>query len=105
MTQVCLKIYVHQFQKHAGVQIYEWLIEEAKKREFPGGSAVLSLASFGHHGHIHESHFYELGGGNLAVEVTFVLSEKQADAFLALLKAENLKLFFTKFPVESGYSG
>ena len=48
-------------------------------------------------------HFFELGGGNLTVETVFVLSEKQADEFLAILKKENLELFFMKFPVEHGY--
>lgn len=104
MTGICLKIYVHQFQKHDGILLYEWLLEKAKKLGLPGGSVFLSLASYGHHGHLHESHFYELSGGNLAVEVDFVLKKKQADDFLSFLKTENLKLFFVKFPIEYGYT-
>lgn len=104
MTGVCLKIYVYQFQKHEELLLYEWLLEKAKKLGLPGGSAFLSLASYGHFGPLHESHFYELSGGNLAVEVAFMLEEKQADDFLSTLKTENLKLFFIKFPIEYGYT-
>lgn len=104
MKGICLKIYVHQFQKHSGILLYEWLLEKAKSLNFPGGSAFLSLASYGHHGHLHESHFYELGGGNLTVEVSFVLDNQQFDQLLEILKNEKLKLFYVQFPVESGYS-
>lgn len=104
MKGLCLKIYTHQFQKHEGILVHEWLLEKAKKLGFKGGAAFLSLASFGHEGHLNESHFFELGGGNLTVETSFLLNEEQADQLLALIKKEQLNLFYAKYPVESGYT-
>lgn len=103
MKGIYLSIYVHQFQKHDGVLLYEWLLEKAKKMGLPGGSAFLSLAGFGHHQQLHEQHFYELSGGNLSVAVSFALSEKQANDFLKVLKKENVKIFYVKSSAEYGF--
>ena len=40
---------------------------------------------------------------DLPVEVSFVLSEEEAALFLDLLQAEDVDLFYVKFPVEYGF--
>jgi len=101
MQNVYLKIYVAENQKHHGMLLYEWLLEQARKLGIGGGSAFRAIAGFGRHGVLHEEAFFELAG-NLPVEVGFVVSEAEAGRLLALLGAEQIKLFYVKIPAESG---
>jgi PII-like signaling protein len=99
-----LKIYVGESQKHHGMALYEWLLEEAKKMGIPGGSAYRAIAGFGRHGVIHEETFFELAG-NLPVEVEFILSMEDAERLLKAINDDGLKLFYVKFAADSGITG
>ena len=61
-----------------------------------------AVAGFGRHGILHEETFLELAA-DLPVEVSFVLSEEETRRFTDLLQAENIDLFYVKFPVEYGF--
>lgn len=104
MQGVYLKFYVQENHRHRGILAYEWLLEEARRFGLPGGSAFRSIAGFGRHGRLHEAHFIELAG-DLPVEVGFALSEAEADAFLAHLAQERLKLFYVRLPAQIGVAG
>ncbi|MEW5944487.1 MAG: DUF190 domain-containing protein, partial [Pseudomonadota bacterium] len=95
MQRVCLKLFMTEAQKHGSELLYEWLLEKAKKSGIPGGSAFRAIAGYGRHGRMHEETFFELAG-DLPLEVEFVLSEEQAQAFLDALAAENLHLVYIK---------
>ena len=101
MQGVYLKFYVTEHKEHGGILLFEWLLEQAKKSGFHGGTAMRAEAGFGRHGKLHEETFFELAA-DLPVEVSFVLSTEEAERFLALLRAEKLELFYVKFPVEYG---
>ncbi|MEX8519274.1 MAG: DUF190 domain-containing protein [Leptothrix sp. (in: b-proteobacteria)] len=101
MQGVYLKFYVQENRRHHAILVYEWLLEEARKLGFHGGSAFRAIAGFGRHGVLHEDHFFELAG-DLPVEVGFVLSEAEAQAFLQHISAEGLALFYLQLPVEYG---
>ncbi|MEW6313192.1 MAG: DUF190 domain-containing protein [Pseudomonadota bacterium] len=101
MTDVCLKIYVTELQKHHGELLYEWLLERAKALGIPGGSACRAIAGYGRHGALREEGFFELAN-DLPVLLEFVVNEEQASQLLSLLKTEQLKLFYTRTPVDSG---
>ena len=73
-----------------------------KKIGIHGGTAVRAVAGFGRHGILHEETFLELAA-DLPVEVSFVLSEEETRRFTDLLQAENIDLFYVKFPVEYGF--
>lgn len=98
-----LKFYVAENRRHHHKLVYEWLLEEAKKFGLQGGSAFRALAGFGRHGQLREEHFFELAG-DLPVEVGFVVSEEEADRFLAHLAQETLNLFYIRMPVDSGFT-
>ena len=102
MQGTFLKFYMAEYREHNGILLYEWLLEQAKKCGFNGGTAIRALAGFGRHGVLHEETFLELAA-DLPVEVSFVLSEEEAEGFLKLLQAENIDLFYVKFPVEHGF--
>jgi len=96
-----LRFYVHENRKHHGVLLYEWLLETAKKAGIHGGSAFRAIAGFGRHGVLHEQHFFELAG-DLTIEVEFLLSDEQADALLALLRGEQVRVLYARSRTEFG---
>ena len=102
MDGIFLKFYVSEFREHQGILLFEWLLERAKKSGCNGGTAIRAIAGFGRHGILHEETFLELAA-DLPVEVSFVLSKEEAEGFLKLLQAENIDLFYVKFPVEYGF--
>lgn len=104
MQRTCLRFYVTERQKHEGKLLYEWLLERAKGLGVPGGTALRAIAGFGRHGVLHEEGFFELAG-DLPVEIEFVIDETQADALTAVLRAENLQLYYVRMPVEAGVVG
>jgi uncharacterized protein len=104
MVDVFLKIYVAESQKHHGVLLYEWLLEQARDMGIPGGSAFRAIAGFGRHAVMHEETFFELAG-NVPVEVGFAASESDAQLLLDLLQREKLRLFYVKIPAEHGITG
>ncbi len=53
---------------------------------------------------LHEEGFFELAG-DMPVEIEFVLDEQQAGELFALLKEENLRLFYVRMPVATGIVG
>ncbi|QIK38659.1 DUF190 domain-containing protein [Caldichromatium japonicum] len=103
MSSCFLKFYMAENRRHHHKLLYEWLLEEAQRFGLQGGSAFRAFAGFGRHGRLHEEHFFELAG-DLPVEVGFVVSNEEADRFLAHLAKERLNLFYIRVPVEAGFT-
>jgi PII-like signaling protein len=96
-----LSFYVSEKQHHAGMPLYEWLLEEAKALGVHGGSAFRAIAGFGRHGKMHEETFFELAG-ELAVKVEFIIDDVLAEKLLEKVRSQNMKLFYVKQPVQAG---
>lgn len=103
MNGCFLKFYVAENRRHEHKLAYEWLLEEAKRFGLHGGSAFRALAGFGRHGRLHEEHFFELAG-DLPVEVGFVVTQDEAERFLAHIAAKGLSLFYLRVPVDYGFT-
>lgn len=101
MTGTLLKFYVQEHRQHHGILLYEWLLERAKKLGIHGGTALRAIAGFGRHGILHEQHFFELAA-DMPVEVTFVVSDAEAESLLNLVKQEKMPIFYVRMPVEYG---
>jgi uncharacterized protein len=99
MNGTILRFYVHENRIHRHVAMFEWLLEQAKKLGIHGGSAFRAIAGFGRHGILHEEHFFELAA-DMTVAVEFVVSDEEAEEFLALLRQENVSIFYTRVPAE-----
>lgn len=104
MQGCALRFYLHENQKHRGMLLYEWLLEQARRRGIHGGTAFRAIAGFGRHGVLTEQHFFELAG-QLTVLVEFIVSDAQADALLALAREDGAALFYTRAAVEYGLLG
>lgn len=96
-----LNFYVSEKQLHAGMPLYEWLLEEARKQGIPGGSAFRAIAGFGRHGRLHEETFFELAG-ELAVKVEFILDDDLAEKILQQVHAQKLNIIYLRCQVRSG---
>ncbi len=102
MSSICLKFYCSEKQRHDGRLLYEWLLEEAQKIGVKGGSVYRSIAGYGRHGHHRDESFFELAG-ELPIQVEFVLDKALADQLIRRLKNDQLALFYTHYPITSGY--
>ena len=100
----CLRLYVHENQRHKGVLMYEWLLEHGKKMGLHGGTAYRSIAGFGHHGRIHEQRFFELAGDQ-TIRVNFFVTDDEAEHMITLIEAEKIPMFYARFPVDFGIIG
>jgi len=96
-----LTFYVSEKQHHAGMPLYDWLLEKANTLGIPGGSAFRAIAGYGRHGKLHEETFFELAG-ELAVKVEFIVEESLAEKLLDMLHAENLNVFYVRQEVQAG---
>ncbi len=101
MQNVYLKFYVTEKQHYNGVLLHDWLLEQAKALGIPGGSAFRAIAGYGRHGRMHEETFFELGG-EMPVQIEFVLNEHQAEALLNAVRLPKLNIFYVRHAVESG---
>lgn len=101
MKGTYLKFYVHEYRRHHGILLYEWLLECAKKLGIHGGSAFRAIAGFGQHGVLHEDHFFELAG-DLPVEVVFMISDDEAAQLFEMIRQEKIHIFYVKMPAEYG---
>lgn len=99
--QSVLKFYITEKQTRDGKLLYEWLLEHARALGMPGGSVYRAVAGFGRHGRLHEETFFELGG-ELPVQIEFVLDDGAADRLLHSLNGMHLNLFYMRHPVQSG---
>jgi PII-like signaling protein len=100
MTGYHLRFYTVVGRRLHHALVYEWLLEQAMKIGIPGGSVFRAIAGYGRHGRLHEQHFFELAQEPILVE--FLVSAEQADALLALVRKEDLALFYAKVPAEFG---
>ncbi|TAM60054.1 MAG: DUF190 domain-containing protein [Rhodanobacter sp.] len=104
MQGCSLRFYMHENQKHRGMLLYEWLLEQAKKQGIHGGSAFKAIAGYGRHGVMHEQHFFELAGEN-TVLVEFILGDDETTTMLKIAQQDGAPLFWAKFPAEFGIVG
>jgi PII-like signaling protein len=96
-----LTFYVDEKQHHAGMPLYEWLLEEAKELGIRGGSAFRAIAGFGRHGRMHDEVFFELAG-ELAVKVEFILDDALAEQMMQRVRVQGMKVFYVRQTVQSG---
>ena len=73
-----LRFYVEEGQRHHGVLLWEWLLEQACGLNIRGGSAFQAIGGFGRHRLLHENRFLELAG-SVVVEVEFIVDDAEAE--------------------------
>lgn len=99
-----LTFYCHIHDKHDGMLLSEWLLEQAKKQGIGGGSVFRATASYGRKGVLHEEQFFELAD-DLTAKVEFLLSEEQADALLKRVGEAGANLVYARTATAFGLLG
>ncbi len=94
-----LRFYVHEGERHHGILLWEWLLEQANRMGLRGGSAFRAMAGFGRHRTLHANHFFELAG-DLPVEVEFIVSGEESRALLELIEREGVRVFYARIPAD-----
>jgi PII-like signaling protein len=92
-----LRFYIRESQRHHGILLWEWLLEQANKMGIRGGSAFRAMAGFGRHHTLHEQHFFELSG-SLTVEVEFIVTAEEMRRLLDLIQQEKIRIFYSNIP-------
>ena len=82
-----LRVYMHEGERHHGQLAWEWLLEQANELGISGGSAFRAMAGFGRHHKLSEAKFFQLRG-SVAVEVEFIVTDREAQQLLALRNTE-----------------
>ena len=101
MNGTFLRFYVDEQQRHRGVMLWEWLLEEANKLGVRGGSAFRAIGGFGRRHALHESRFFELAGGT-GIEVEFIANDIETQQLLALIEKEKIRIFYARIPAQFG---
>lgn len=95
--------FTQQDRRNHGLPLADWLLKTARDLGVAGGTVIAATEGLGHDRRLHAAHFFELA--DQPVEITFVLSEAELNALFAVLATENIRLFYTKVPVEYGVVG
>lgn len=95
-----LTFFTQQDKRHGHTPLSEWLVAEARRLGIGGATVLLAAEGFGHHGKLHSAHFFELA--DQPVEVTMAVSAAGAERLFQALKAEQIKIFYVKTPIEFG---
>jgi PII-like signaling protein len=101
MQGAYLRIYVDEKDRHHGVLLWEWLLEQANAMGVRGGSAFRAIGGFGRRHDIHESRFFELAGST-AIEIEFIASEDETASLLELCRKEGIRFFYALIPAHFG---
>jgi uncharacterized protein len=98
-----VSFFTQQDRRNHGQPMADWLLKAAKDLGIAGGTVLAAAEGLGHDRRLHSAHFFELA--DQPVEILFALSEAELSALFALLAQENIRLFYTKVPVEYGVVG
>ncbi len=97
-----VNFYTLQNRKHQHQPISEWLVDKAQMMGIRGATVLQGDESFGSDGRIHAARFFEQAEQPMIV--VMVMSEEQCTHFFELIRSSELKVFYTKTPVEYGYT-
>ncbi len=98
-----INFYTLQNRKYQDQPLAEWLLEKAQIMGIRGATVIHADESFGSDRQIHATRFFEQS--EQPVMVIMVVSEHEAKTLFELIKSTNIKLFYTKTPVEFGVVG
>jgi PII-like signaling protein len=98
-----LTFFTQQNREHDGTPLAEWLVVEAKRIGIRGATVLTATQGFGHDGRFHSAEFFDLSDQPL--QVVLAVSDEEAQRLFARLKAENIRVFYTKAPIEFGMLG
>jgi PII-like signaling protein len=98
-----LTFYTEQNRRHGHQTVCEWLLHEARKLGIHGATVISAAEGVGHAGAHHAAHVLKLADQPL--QIILAVTEDEAERMLAIVRAENVHVFYTRFPIEFGVIG
>ena len=98
-----ITFFTQQDKRQHGKPLAAWLVHLAQEMGLRGATLIPGSEGFGHYGHIHSAHFFELADQPL--EVLIAATADEAERLFERLKSEGVHLFYVKTPVEFGTLG
>ena len=98
-----LTFYTEQNHKHGHQTVCEWLLHEARQLGIRGATVISVAEGVGHAGAHHAAHVFKLTDQTL--QIILAVTEDEAERMLAIVRAANVHVFYTRFPIEFGVIG
>lgn len=80
-----LRIFIGESDKHGGMALYEWIVEQARERGLAGATAVRGIAGFGAHHRIHTAKVLRLSL-DLPIVIEIADIDDRVREFLAFIE-------------------
>lgn len=97
-----INFYTLQSRRHQDQTVTEWLVDKAQLVGIMGATVIRGEESYGSDGRIHATRFFEQAEQPMIV--LMVVTESQSDALFSMIKETELKIFYTRSRIESGYT-
>ena len=98
-----ITFFTQQNRTHHHKPLAEWLMLAARDLGLHGATIISASEGFGEHRRIHSAHFFELA--DQPQEIIIAASGEETERLFALLKKEEVHLFYVMTPVEYGSLG
>ncbi len=98
-----ITFFTQQDRTHAGKPLGEWLVHRAKELGLPGATLLAAVEGYGHSGHMHSAHFFELA--DQPQLIVMLATQEQADTLFADLRSLGINLSYVKAAAEFGLLG
>ncbi len=94
-----LRIFIGESDRHAGIPLFEWLVQEARRQGLAGATVFRGLQGFGAHSRVHTARVLRLST-DLPVVVEIVDQRESIEAFLPVIEGVILEGLATLEKVE-----
>lgn len=98
-----ITFFTQQDCRHHGKPLSDWLMHLAGELGLHGATVIPAAEGVGHSHRVHSARFFELA--DQPVSIVLAVTEEEASRLFARLRAEQVKLFYVKMPVEFGVLG
>ncbi|NBF03623.1 DUF190 domain-containing protein [Pseudomonas sp. Fl5BN2] len=95
--------FTQQNRRYHGKMLGDWVVDLARQMGLRGATLSTAIEGFGHSGHLHSAHFFELADQPL--EIRLAISEAESQQLFERLQGEDFSLFYIKAPIELGHLG
>ncbi len=79
-----LRIFIGESDKHNGMPLYEWIVQEARRHGLAGATVLRGTTGFGAHSRIHTAKILQLSE-DLPIVIEIVDTPEKVEAFLPLV--------------------
>lgn len=94
-----LRIFLGESDRHAGIPLFEWLVQEARRQGLAGATVFRGLQGFGAHSRVHTARVLRLST-DLPIVVEIVDQRERIEAFLPVIEGVILEGLATLEKVE-----